>query len=227
MIETSNAGSRFAHRLGAAAVLLAAPLLLTGCFPKPVDVTGATRLDVPTDQADVEIDDETAIGGGELSFADGAALSTTTTAEWADGLVLDDGWTLTSPDDGNGNWGYTSADGGCTVAYWQGMIGDVDTSSGDDAIVSDKMLATLLGATDADIAEYAFDTDFAYQVPGNDEADARAVVGDDGTTQWIMAARALSQPGLGFTVTIDCTGGQDPEDVLDQVNELSALIVTP
>ncbi|MGX5696183.1 hypothetical protein ACWKWP_08305 [Agromyces soli] len=64
-------------------------------------------------------------------------------------------------------------------------------------------------------------------IPGNDDADARAIVGDDGTTQWIMAARALSAPGLGFTVTIDCTGGQDPEDVLDDVNELSALIVTP
>jgi hypothetical protein len=222
----SNIRRSSAMRLAAAAVLLASPLLLTSCFPKP-DVSGAVRLDAPaTDDAEVELDESTDPSGA-LAFADGAELDASATAEWADGLVLDDGWTLTSPDDGNGNWGYTSADGGCTVAYWQGRIGDVDTSSGDDAVVSDKMLATLLGASDADIAEYAFDTGFAYQVPGNDDVDARAVVGDDGTTQWIMAARALSQPGLGFTVTIDCTGGEDPESVLDEVNQLSALMVVP
>jgi hypothetical protein len=227
MTETSNDRRPSVLRLAAAAVVLASPLLLSGCFPKP-DVSNAVRLDVPaTDGADVEIDDEDVAAGGGLSFADGASLTASSTAEWGDGMVLDDDWTLTSPDDGNGNWGYTSADGSCTVAFWQGSIGDVDTSSGDDRIVSDEMLATLLSASDADIAEYGFDTGFAYQIPGNDEAEARAIVGDDGTTQWIMAARALSGPGLGFTVTIDCTGGDDPEDVLDDVNELSALIVTP
>lgn len=227
-MRTDSATARRTTILRAAAVAaaLTAPLVLSGCFPKPLDVSRATRVDVPSEDAEVELETEDA-AGDELDFEDGALLSASSTAEWADGLVVDDGWTLTSPDDGNGNWGYTSADGACTVAYWQGYLSDIDTSSGDDAVVSDKMLAMLLGASDADIAEYAFDGGFAYQTSGNDDVANRSVVGDDGTTAWMMSARALTQPGLGFTTTIDCTGGQDPEDVAEQLNELSAIIVLP
>jgi hypothetical protein len=184
-----------------------------------IDGGGTTESDDPiveTDTADFD----------ELSFEDGALLTSASTAEWADGLMFDDGWTLTSPDDGNGNWGYTSADGACTAAYWQGFIGDVDTSSGDDRIATDEMLAVVFGATAAEVGEVAVDGGFALGVPGNDEVENRYVVGDDGTVRWVVAGRALVQPGLGFTLTIDCTG-QDPEAVLDGLNELSAIAVMP
>ncbi len=224
-MSTVSTAPRSALRALAIVAAVAAPLALSGCFP--IDVTNAQRIDgggtsagddpiVETDPADFD----------ELSFEDGALLTSASTAEWADGLMFDDGWTLTSPDDGNGNWGYTSADGACTAAYWQGFIGDVDTSSGDDRIATDEMLAVVFGATAAEVGEVAVDGGFALGVPGNDDVDTRYVVGDDGTVQWVVAGRALAQPGLGFTLTIDCTG-QDPEAVLDALNELSAIAVVP
>ncbi|MCM3657162.1 hypothetical protein M3147_07860 [Agromyces mediolanus] len=216
---------RSALRALAILAAVAAPLALSGCFP--IDVTNAQRIDGGgASKSDDPIVESDSAGFDELSFEDGALLTSASTAEWADGLMFDDGWTLTSPDDGNGNWGYTSADGACTAAYWQGYIGDVDTSSGDDRIATDEMLAVVFGATAAEVGEVAVDGGFALAAPGNDDVDARYVVGDDGTVQWVVAGRALVQPGLGFTVTIDCTG-QDPEAVLDELNELSAIAVVP
>ncbi|GAA2461480.1 hypothetical protein [Agromyces soli] len=224
-MSTVSTAPRSALRALAIVAAVAAPLALSGCFP--IDVTNAQRIDGGgTSETDDPIVETDSADLGELSFEDGALLTSASTAEWADGLMFDDGWTLTSPDDGNGNWGYTSADGACTAAYWQGFIGDVDTSSGDDRIATDEMLAVVFGATAAEVGEVAVDGGFALGVPGNDDVDTRYVVGDDGTVQWVVAGRALVQPGLGFTLTIDCTG-QDPEAVLDELNELSAIAVVP
>lgn len=224
-MSTVSTAPRSALRALAIVAAVAAPLALSGCFP--IDVTNAQRIDGGgTSVGDDPIVETDAAELDELSFEDGALLTSASTAEWADGLMFDDGWTLTSPDDGNGNWGYTSADGACTAAYWQGFIGDVDTSSGDDRIATDEMLAVVFGATAAEVGEVAVDGGFALGVPGNDDVDTRYVVGDDGTVQWVVAGRALAQPGLGFTLTIDCTG-QDPEAVLDALNELSAIAVVP
>ncbi|MFD6053205.1 hypothetical protein [Agromyces sp. NPDC060279] len=224
-MSTVSTAPRSALRALAIVAAVAAPLALGGCFP--IDVTNAQRIDGGgTSEGDDPIVETDGAELDGLSFEDGALLTSASTAEWADGLMFDDGWTLTSPDDGNGNWGYTSADGACTAAYRQGFIGDVDTSSGDDRIATDEMLAVVFGATADEVGEVAVDGGFALGVPGNDDVATRYVVGDDGTVQWVVAGRALVQPGLGFTLTIDCTG-QDPEAVLDGLNELSAIAVVP
>jgi len=160
-------------------------------------------------------------GDPGLSFADGADIAPGTIAHWADGFMTDDAWELTSPDDGQGNWGYTSADGTCVASFWQGSTAGVELS-GDDRADSDLVIATLLGADPARVTEFAEDIELSYLVPGNGGLDARIVEGSEGDRVWRFAARAFAVAGAAVTVMVDCTGG-DIDAAFAEVNEKNAV----
>jgi hypothetical protein len=213
------------RRLGAAVLVTAAALSLTGCLYAQIPESApAAPSPTAAPSDDTTTDEPTA--GTTLTFAEGAELSPDAYIEWGDGLIVDDGWKIVSPDDGNGNWTYGTVDGTCTARFWQGLISDVPIVSGDDAASSDAILAVLLRSTTAEISPHAQTGEFSYMSGGAGGVDNRWVAGKDGDRSWIMAARAFTKTGVGLSLIVDCTGA-DPSAVLDEVNDANAIVVTP
>lgn len=158
-----------------------------------------------------------------LTFADGDLLPESAYIQWSDSLMLDDGWTTTSSDDGNGGWEYGTADGTCTARFWQGLIADEQAIPGDDSASSDEILAMILNADAAEVTPHAVDGNFAYQSRSNLSAEHRQVTGQQDGRTWIVAARALSSVGAGFYLIVNCEGG-DANAVFTEVVEKNPLV---
>lgn len=211
-------------RLAAALVVTAALLPLSGCIYAqiPADAPAAEDTTTPAPE-------ETSTADGiptTLSFDDGLSLPSTAYIQWGDGLLVDEGWEMASPDDGQGNWSYATVDGSCTAHFWQGTIGADMQVAGDDSATSDSVIAAVLGGSPEDITPNATTGAFSYQVGGNDAVENRQVVGQDTGRTWIMAARAFSEVGVGLYVIVDCTTG-DPAAVLAEIADTNSVVVTP
>ncbi|UPL13888.1 hypothetical protein [Microbacterium galbinum] len=211
-------------RLAAALVVTAALLPLSGCIYAqiPADAPAAEDTTTPAPE-------ETSTADGiptTLSFDDGLSLPSTAYIQWGDGLLVDEGWEMASPDDGQGNWSYATVDGSCTAHFWQGTIGADMQVAGDDSATSDAVIAAVLGGSPEDITPNATTGAFSYQVGGNDAVENRQVVGQDTGRTWIVAARAFSEVGVGLYVIVDCTTG-DPATVLAEIADTNSVVVTP
>lgn len=211
-------------RLAAALVVTAALLPLSGCIYAqiPADAPAAEDTTTPAPE-------ETSTADGiptTLSFDDGLSLPSTAYIQWGDGLLVDEGWEMASPDDGQGNWSYATVDGSCTAHFWQGTIGADMQVAGDDSATSDAVIAAVLGGSPEDITPNATTGAFSYQVGGNDAVENRQVVGQDTGRTWIMAARAFSEVEVGLYVIVDCTTG-DPAAVLAEIADTNSVVVTP
>ncbi|WP_426187280.1 hypothetical protein [Microbacterium sp. TWP3-1-2b2] len=200
-------------------------LPLSGCMSS--SIPSETPAVEETNSTPEPTPDESGESSGDapatLSFEDGDLLSADAYIEWGDGLLADDGWESTSPDDGNGGWAYGTIDGTCTAQFWQGYTSDVQVTPGDDAASSDAILGALLQTDAATITPNAVDGAFSYQIGGNTDVANRQITGQDGDRTWIMAARAFATPGLGVYVIVDCTGG-DANAVLAEVVEKNAIV---
>ena len=211
-------------RLAAALVVTAALLPLSGCIYAQIPADAPAAEDTTTPALE-----ETSTADGiptTLSFDDGLSLPSTAYIQWGDGLLVDEGWEMASPDDGQGNWSYATVDGSCTAHFWQGTIGADMQVAGDDSATSDAVIAAVLGGTPEDITPNATTGAFSYQVGGNDAVENRQVVGQDTGRTWIMAARAFSEVGVGLYVIVDCTTG-DPAAVLAEIADTNSVVVTP
>lgn len=212
-------------RLAAASVVALAVLPLSGCLyaqipvntpdgdgPDPAPTTS------PTEQSSGDLP-------ASLTFAAGADLPATAYIQWGDGFVVDDGWKIVKPDDGNGGWTYGTIDDTCTAQFWQGLIPDVPTVAGDDSVSSDAMLAVILGEADAAaITPLSTTGAFSYQIGGNTDVENRQVEGEAGERRWSMAARAFTATGVGLYVIVDCTGG-DIDATMAEVIDKNAVVV--
>lgn len=222
---TRNRSAKQAVRLVTPALLALGALSLSGCLyssipAEPPVVADPIPSPDPTEDAPSPEGDLPAT----LSFEDGAALPATAYIEWGDGLMVDDGWEVTAPDDGNGGWSYGTIDGTCTAQFWQGLTSDVQTTPGDDQASSDAVLGVLLQTDAASVAPHAVDESFVYQLGGDRDVAFRQVSGQQDGRSWIMSARAFTATGVGLYVIVDCTGG-DANAVLDEVIEKNAIVV--
>ncbi|MCS3443298.1 hypothetical protein [Microbacterium phyllosphaerae] len=212
-------------RLAAVSVVALAVLPLSGCLYAqiPADVPDGDGPDPsptasPTDEASGDLP-------STLTFDEGAALAPSAYIQWGDGFVVDDGWKIVKPDDGNGGWTYGTVDDTCTAQFWQGQIPDVPTVAGDDSVSSDAMLAVILGETDAAaVTPLATTGAFSYQIGGNADVENRQVEGEAGERTWSMAARAFTATGVGLYVIVDCTGG-DIDATMAEVIDKNAVVV--
>ncbi len=213
-------------RFAAAAVVALATLPLSGCLFSAIP-TQAPATDGPISTPDATAPETTAPGGdlpAALTFEAGAQLPETAFIQWADGLMTDDGWTVASPDDGNGSWTYGTIDGACTAEFYQGLASDAGFTPGDDRASSDAILAILLQADPAEIAQHAVDGSFGYQIGGSGDVAHRQLTGQQDGRTWIMAARAFTATDAGVYLIVDCTGA-DAATVFDEVVEKNAIIV--
>ncbi|MGM7699064.1 hypothetical protein [Microbacterium sp. A84] len=206
-------------RVTAIAILALTTLPLSGCLfssipseapsaEEPISTPSPSEEATVEEPADDESEETYSDVPATLSFADGALLPDSTYIEWADGLMFDDGWEITTPDTGNGTWGYTTTDGTCTASFWQGTL-DGLTPTGDDSADTDAVIAFFLDAEVADVTAAATNTELSYQVGGAGGLDARSIGGqqDDDARTWSMTARAFGHVGAGVYTLVDCTGG--------------------
>lgn len=208
----------------AAVVLIALTALpLSGCLYGSIP-SGSPTTDAPEPNPTQSTPDAEGDLPETLAFEDGAMLPESAYIEWGDSLMADDGWEVTSPDDGNGTWTYGTADGTCTAQFWQGFTGDVETEPGNDSVSSDAILATILQTDVASVTEHAVDGAFSYQVGGNADVEQRQLAGEQDDRAWTMAARAFTATGVGVYVIVDCTGG-DVDAVFSEVVEKNAIVV--
>ncbi|APH46337.1 hypothetical protein BMW26_16300 [Microbacterium sp. 1.5R] len=213
-------------RLAAASVVALAVLPLSGCLYAqiPVNVPDGDGPDpsptaIPSEQPSGDLP-------SSMTFADGADIPASAYIQWGDGFVVDDGWKIVEPDDGNGGWTYGTVDDTCTAQFWQGLIPDVPTVAGDDSVSSDAMLAVILGEADAAaITPLSTTGGFSYQVGGNADVENRQVLGQEADRQWAMAARAFTATGVGLYVIVDCTGG-DIDATMAEVIDKNAVVIS-
>lgn len=217
-------------RLAAASVVALAVLPLSGCLYAqiPVNVPDGDGPDpsptaIPSEQPS---DEPSGDLPSSMTFADGTDIPASAYIQWGDGFVVDDGWKIVKPDDGNGGWTYGTVDDTCTAQFWQGLIPDVPTVAGDDSVSSDAMLAVILGEADAAaITPLSTTGGFSYQVGGNAEVENRQVLGQEADRQWEMAARAFTATGVGLYVIVDCTGG-DIDATMAEVIDKNAVVIS-
>ena len=226
MTRHSRVSPLFRLLIAGAVVGVAAPL--SGCIATQIpDSTTIPQTSPPaTTEPAPEPEGETDGLPTTLTFAAGADLPDGAYIEWGDGLAYNDAWELTSPDDGNGNWGYTSTDDACTADFYQGLLGgNVDASSGDDSITSDEMIGVLTGNDPVQITELGDTGMFSYQAPGSLNVEVRQLFSDAGEETWGVSARAFAEQGVGLSVTVQCTG-LDALDVMGDIAEINPIVIT-
>jgi hypothetical protein len=173
----------------------------------------------------------------DVSFEDGATLKAGEwDTAWLELLQGDPGFTVKSPDDGNGSFSYTDSATQCQIYFYQGSVTDLDMSQ-DDRTISDDFLATVLtetveGATREDVSAHAFDDAVGHFSESDAEwgaVDTRTIWGtsSDGGT-WLHSARMFGALGAGVYVGITCPAGQDASVELEKlVNSYLAIVVSP
>src|SRR6218665_438673 len=216
---------RIRRSVTTAVVALVAATTLSGCFAVP-DLSNARRIDVseapqPTPSDDTGVDDGT-VAATTMSFDDGAAIAPGSIAQWSDGLLTDDGWTLTSPDVGEGGWTYTSADGTCSAAFWQGQVYDMTAT--DDRSASDFMLGALISADAATVEQAGQDGTLAYFSGANRVADSRYISQVEADRSWAIAVRGFAVLKSTVYLIVDCSTDQ-AETVIDEVITKNPIIV--
>ncbi|MGW9157368.1 MULTISPECIES: hypothetical protein [unclassified Microbacterium] len=210
------------RRIGtAAAIVTLAILPLSGCLYSQIPVASPSEAPSPGTETG---ETEAPVGGTTLSFDEGLELSNDAYIEWGDGFLADERWETISPDDGNGGWTYGTADGTCTVRFWQGHMTDVPVVESDDSASSDAILGVLLETPTADITPVATTGEFSYMTGGTGGVEMRQVSAVEGSRSWLMAARAFTQTGVGLYTIVDCTAN-DAEKIMDAVNEANAIVV--
>ena len=181
------------------ALALAAVLATAGCSPNLPAPPAA-----PQSQPARQVSDD-------LTFAAGSKLSESDLPQMVESLAADDDWTLTSPDDGNGNWSYTAADGQCTVHFTQQLLREgVTVVPGDDRTTTDNYLDYVFAYEGKSVAENAADAKLLSGFEDQAEAQVRVLtgIGDDGT-EWATYVRAFAEPRVGLVVDIACKPGAD------------------
>ncbi|MEL4319113.1 hypothetical protein WJX64_08870 [Leifsonia sp. YIM 134122] len=196
--------ARRAGLAGAAAVTIA--LLLSACAPAP-DPDAASTTAAPAPEATGGAADHGDASDSPLSFAANPRFTGDELPQIADGLVSDSRWTLTSPDDGTGSWGYTSTDEACTITLSQVLLPEELTGQTDDLEATRSYLAAVL-QEDLQVVE---DNAQVHQFAGGDdptEALLLSAGGQDGSA-WFVLLRVFSSVDAAVGVSGQCAAGTD------------------
>ncbi|CAD6006940.1 DUF4190 domain-containing protein [Agreia sp. COWG] len=179
----------------------------------------STSVPSPTEPSDVL--------SGDLTFAAGSELAASSQAQFTDPFVTDLSWTVSSPDDGAGNWSYLDPSGLCTVSFHQGALGgQVPVTAGDDRATTAEFLAVVLNTDAGTITSKATDSSMAYNFEGSGTVDTLLMQGTDADGSiWKLAGRAFGTIDGGVYVDVTCKSGGDLEGVYDTVTTKAAITV--
>ena len=180
-----------------------------------------------TSTSDPYATDEPGLGGSDITFSDGAALTSSDVVQFADPFMAGSDWTVDKVDDGKGTWSYTDPSGFCTAQFHQGAIDSALVVSGDDSATTDAMLASLLSSTPDALSSYLSDDTFAAGYGGDGSiADTRSIssTNDDGSST-VFAGRAFAGIPAGLYVIIDCAPDGDIDSVYDEVKTSASMVI--
>lgn len=142
-----------------------------------------------------------------LGFDDGDDVDNRMQAQWIDAMIADKDFTLSSPDDGKGNWAYTQNATQCVVRFWQGSVADLPAASSDREL-SDAILSVWTSVSPADVTAHAADGTVGYQLSGEATAAVRIIAGSAQDKTYVTAARGLRGLRGGFLTEVECPSGQ-------------------
>lgn len=164
-----------------------------------------------------------------LSFEAGADLDQRFMPQWGDSMLADEGFAVASPDNGNGGWSYTHLASKCTVAFWQGNVGDLPPVE-DDRALSDEVLAYYFDDTAESVTPYAVDDSLPLHIDRSGEFEVRTVRGarSESGEEYLVSARGIAGLKAGYLLSVTCAPGQDPKVARDQFRDTHlSLIVLP
>jgi hypothetical protein len=236
-----TARAQASGRLPISAVVLCAVMALSGCAsPSPASTDGAqTRSAAPTESSAESSASPTPTAAtrtlpAELSFEAGSVLSEGVwETGWAEILGNTAGFSVESPDDGNGSFSYVDDTTGCRISFYQGTVTDLDLTQ-DDRALSDDFLATMMnvatggGVTREDVAANAYD-DVAGRYPDSGTVSTRTIwlTGSEGETL-LSSTRMFAALGGGVYIGILCPAGQSAQTELENLmTQYVAIRVEP
>lgn len=206
---------------------------LTGCAPGFFAWTPPTSPSAPvsSEPAASETSEPTtpatsaaAAEAVDLTFAEGVSVDPAAVAEWGDAFALNDAYELTYPDDGNGSWGYTETATGCVVLFYQGAVGGIDYTAGDEA-ASDELLVTLMDLDASSVAEHV-DTVQIPRAPSGGIVDARGLYVETTSGSMLIATRAFGALEVGLMVQDACPTSTDAAKHFAALQSSLAIIVS-
>lgn len=135
----------------------------------------------------------------------------------AEGFLGESTWTYSSPDDGQGHWGYTEDATGCTLDFYQNQLSPAAAAGADDTAATVTHLAELLGVTATDLQTNANAVTWASDSPiGNDVETLSVLQSSDVSTRFTMG-RAFRSAGAGMAAVIVCPTNEQAVAVSAQV----------
>ncbi|SFS17539.1 hypothetical protein SAMN04487846_3591 [Microbacterium sp. cf046] len=169
-----------------------------------------------------------------LSFEEGAELDPLSAVGLNLSFDSDAPWTP-KVDAGEGETIFVNAEGTCTAQYWQEVF---EATADDDETASDEFLATLSGATEEEMEEFASTGHFALTTgvdgePADGDVQNRILLWTTDEDAVLLAARVFanldykaSQMSNAYSMELLCSTGTVPEDVVDSLDEVASIIVT-
>ncbi|SEI01526.1 MULTISPECIES: DUF4190 domain-containing protein [unclassified Leifsonia] len=162
---------------------------------------------------------------GGISWEGGASLSTADGfPQWADSVMSNRDWKLTSPDNGEGQWGYTSSSTGCTLDFSQTRIDPAaDTRTDRDATLYSltQILAIAGNYTPAQVKAAATEQPMAYGFGGSKAlVDGLQVTASKG----VVWARTIAKADVTLVILGGCSSPDDlPE--LTRTLQSQAIVI--
>lgn len=214
----------------ACAALLALVVVLAGCSmrnetpqesPEPTPSPSPSKAEEGEPDFPVTVTSSTA-GTGLMTFE--ADLDPAAIPEWGDPYALDEGYELSSPDTGQGSWGYTEKSTGCQIHFFQGAVSGIDTTAGDEVASADVL--ALLEKIDPETARATAGSVYIANAMGG-QVQFRALSYDVSGGQAIVAVRAFGTAGRALYVRVGCPTGTDVQEHFTRLMEESLSVLLP
>ncbi|MFG6401672.1 MULTISPECIES: hypothetical protein [unclassified Microbacterium] len=212
--------------------LAALTVAVTACSPAALPDEAAEPSEQPTSSPSIEATTEADAEAGvpaDLTFAAGADLDPSVGGQWGDAMIADADFAVAQADNGEGGWSYTHLATQCEVAFWQGDVSNLAVA-GDDAALSDSVLAAWFQATAAEITPYALDEQLPLNLGGAGTFDVRTVGGESSETgeNYVVSARGFGAFQGGYVVSVTCPQGQDAVALRDELrDDYLSLVLAP
>lgn len=211
------------------AALVVGALALTGCSTTDTDAgdaAGASRTAAPspTSTPTPTADASDGVGGTaagaqpeDLTFEDGAELSSTRLPAFGVSVSSLDEWQLTRSDPSAGSTEYTRSDGAVATVTQQRVTG-LDPTMGDRAATEQLFRAS--GAPVEGLEEQLLPT------AGGGTAQFLSIAGQADGTWTATVARAFARPGVALTVQIDVPSREVLRDELHEILVNAQVVIT-
>lgn len=211
------------------AALVVGALALTGCSTTDTDAgdaAGASRKAAPspTSTPTPTADASDGVGGTaagaqpeDLTFEDGAELSSTRLPAFGVSVSSLDEWQLTRSDPSAGSTEYTRSDGAVATVTQQRVTG-LDPTMGDRAATEQLFRAS--GAPVEGLEEQLLPT------AGGGTAQFLSIAGQADGTWTATVARAFARPGVALTVKIDVPSRDVLRDDLHEILVNAQVVIT-